>query len=49
MEIYEMKDALLPVLKRMPAYLKLAMALSNEPELSRGNKTLLAAGVLKVL
>lgn len=49
MEINEMKDELLPIIKRMPAYLKLSMALYREPELGRGAKTLLAAGVLYAL
>ncbi|HWI55520.1 MAG TPA: YkvA family protein, partial [Desulfobacteria bacterium] len=49
MEISEMKDELLPVIKRMPAYIKLSIALYKEPELGRGAKTLLAAGVLYAL
>lgn len=49
MEINEMKDELLPIIKRMPSYLRLSMALYKEPELGRGAKTLLAAGVLYAL
>ena len=38
------KDLIKPALKRMPAYLKLAWALSKEPSLTTGQKALLAMG-----
>jgi len=41
----EMKEKLKPVLKRMPAYLKLAAALYKEPALSKRRKALLTAGM----
>lgn len=46
MKASEMKTELIPVLKRMPVYLKLAWALYKEPALSKSQKRLLAAGVL---
>lgn len=44
MNFEEMKDLIKPVLKRMPAYIKLAWALSREPSLTSGQKALLAMG-----
>lgn len=46
MNLQQMKDELMPIVKRMPSYLKLTMALYKEPELSRGRKLALAAGLL---
>ncbi len=40
----EMKNLIKPVLKRMPAYLKLAWALSREPSLTTGQKAVLGMG-----
>jgi len=46
MTLDEMKDELTPVIKRMPAYIKLAWALYREPSIGKKQKTVLGMGVL---
>lgn len=46
MNLQQMKNELIPIVTRMPSYLKLAIALYKEPELSKGRKVVLATGLL---